>query len=172
MTFTQLQSERRILTQTWDKFQNTMSLKKVWDFLVLQQLRLCTPNARGPGSILGQGTRFCRPQLRPGADRQIVNEQNEQYQTNPKSRSQTSILTKGKFIKYGHTLFLSFSWTSWLWLKKTSLVTQFLLFFEVKAFFTASYIVYGAIIRCRVPDRLQLLRSPPVLLHQQQRPPS
>ena len=25
--------------------------------LVVQWLRLCTPNARGPGSILGQGTR-------------------------------------------------------------------------------------------------------------------
>ena len=52
------------------------------------------------------GTRFCIPQLRPGeTDRQIVNEWNEQYQTNPKSRGQTSILTNGKFIKYGHTLF-------------------------------------------------------------------
>ena len=34
---------------------------------VVQTLRRCTPNARGPGSIPGQGTRSHMPQLRPGA---------------------------------------------------------------------------------------------------------
>jgi len=33
--------------------------------LVVQCLRLHAPNARGPGSILGQGTRSHMPQLRP-----------------------------------------------------------------------------------------------------------
>ena len=32
--------------------------------LVVQWLRLRTPNARGPGSIPGQGTRFHMPQLK------------------------------------------------------------------------------------------------------------
>ena len=35
--------------------------------LVVQQLRLCAPNAGGPGSISGQGTRSHMPQLRSGA---------------------------------------------------------------------------------------------------------
>ena len=33
--------------------------------LVVQWLRLCAPNAGGPGSIPGQGTRSCMPQSRP-----------------------------------------------------------------------------------------------------------
>ena len=33
-------------------------------FLVLQWLRLRAPNAGGPGSIPGQGNRFCMPQLK------------------------------------------------------------------------------------------------------------
>ena len=32
--------------------------------LVVQWLRLCAPNAEGPGSIPGQGTRAHVPQLR------------------------------------------------------------------------------------------------------------
>ena len=32
--------------------------------LVVQWLRLCAPNAGGPGSIPGQGTRSCMPQLK------------------------------------------------------------------------------------------------------------
>ena len=32
--------------------------------LVVQQLRLCVPNAGGPGSIPGQGTRSCTLQLK------------------------------------------------------------------------------------------------------------
>ncbi|TEA35790.1 hypothetical protein DBR06_SOUSAS1110153, partial [Sousa chinensis] len=32
--------------------------------LVVQWLRLHAPNAGGPGSIPGQGTRSCMPQLR------------------------------------------------------------------------------------------------------------
>ncbi|TEA33197.1 hypothetical protein DBR06_SOUSAS8010046, partial [Sousa chinensis] len=32
--------------------------------LVVQWLRLCAPNARGPGSIPGQGTRTHMPQLK------------------------------------------------------------------------------------------------------------
>ena len=32
--------------------------------LVVQWLRLCAPNAGGPGSIPAQGTRFCLPQLK------------------------------------------------------------------------------------------------------------
>ena len=36
--------------------------------LVVQRLRLCAPNERaGLGSIPGQGTRSCMPQLRPSA---------------------------------------------------------------------------------------------------------
>ena len=35
--------------------------------LVVQQLRLCAPNAGGPGSISGQGTRSHMPQLRSDA---------------------------------------------------------------------------------------------------------
>ncbi|TEA32997.1 hypothetical protein DBR06_SOUSAS7410054, partial [Sousa chinensis] len=31
--------------------------------LVVQWLRFCAPNAGGPGSIPGQGTRSCMPQL-------------------------------------------------------------------------------------------------------------
>ena len=34
--------------------------------LVAQWLRLCTPNAEGPGSIPGQGARSHRLQVRPG----------------------------------------------------------------------------------------------------------
>ena len=41
------------------------------DFLVVQGLRLHTPNAEGPGSIPGQGTRACMPQLRPGTAQEI-----------------------------------------------------------------------------------------------------
>ncbi|TEA31623.1 hypothetical protein DBR06_SOUSAS7710062, partial [Sousa chinensis] len=32
--------------------------------LVVQWLRLCAPNAGGPGSIPSQGTRSCMPQLK------------------------------------------------------------------------------------------------------------
>ena len=39
--------------------------------LVVQWLRLLTPNAGGPGSIPGQGTRFHMPQLRSGAAKYI-----------------------------------------------------------------------------------------------------
>ena len=35
--------------------------------LVVQWLRFCVPNARGLGSISGQGTRSPVPQLRPHA---------------------------------------------------------------------------------------------------------
>ena len=35
--------------------------------LVVQWLRLCAPNAGGPGSLPGQGTRSHMPQGRPGA---------------------------------------------------------------------------------------------------------
>ena len=35
--------------------------------LVVQWLRLRTPNSGGPGSIPGQGTRSCMPQLSPHA---------------------------------------------------------------------------------------------------------
>ena len=35
--------------------------------LVVQRLRLCTPNARGPGLIAGPGARSCLPQLGPNA---------------------------------------------------------------------------------------------------------
>ena len=37
--------------------------------LVVQWLRLCTPNAGGPGSIPGQGTRSHMPQLKEPAGR-------------------------------------------------------------------------------------------------------
>ena len=37
------------------------------DFLVIQWLRFCTPNAGGPGLLPGQGTRSHKPKLRPGA---------------------------------------------------------------------------------------------------------
>ena len=37
--------------------------------LVVQWLRLCTHNARGPGSIPGQGTRSHMLQLRLGTDK-------------------------------------------------------------------------------------------------------
>ena len=33
--------------------------------LLVQWLRLCVPNAGGPGLFPGQGTRYCMPQLRP-----------------------------------------------------------------------------------------------------------
>ena len=36
-----------------------------WMSLVVQQLRLCAPNAGGPGLIPGQGTRSHMLQLRP-----------------------------------------------------------------------------------------------------------
>ena len=36
----------------------------VLESLVIQWLRLCTPNARGPSSIPGQGTRCHMPQLK------------------------------------------------------------------------------------------------------------
>ena len=39
--------------------------------LVVQWLRLCTPNAGGPGLIPGQGTRFNMPQLRPREAKEI-----------------------------------------------------------------------------------------------------
>ena len=32
--------------------------------LVVQWLRLCAPNAGGPGLIPGQGTKYCMPQLK------------------------------------------------------------------------------------------------------------
>ena len=38
---------------------------------VVQWLRPCAPNAGVPGSTLGQGTRFCVPQLRPSSARLI-----------------------------------------------------------------------------------------------------
>ena len=38
--------------------------QKTGTSLAVQWLRLCTPNAGGPGSISGQGTRSCMPQLR------------------------------------------------------------------------------------------------------------
>ena len=38
--------------------------KKTGTSLVVQWLRLCAPNAGGPGSIPGQGTRSHMPQLR------------------------------------------------------------------------------------------------------------
>ena len=40
-------------------------------FLVAQGLRLCSPNAGGPGSIPGQGTRSHMPKLRLGTARLI-----------------------------------------------------------------------------------------------------
>ena len=36
----------------------------VWTSLAVQWVRLCAPNAGGPGSIPGWGTRSHRPQLR------------------------------------------------------------------------------------------------------------
>ena len=32
---------------------------------MVQLVRLCTPNAGGPGLLTGQGTRSCMPQQRP-----------------------------------------------------------------------------------------------------------
>ena len=50
----------------------------LWEFLVVQWLRLHAPNAGGPGSIPGQGPRStccsqrcCLPPLRPGTAKQI-----------------------------------------------------------------------------------------------------
>ena len=52
-------------------FKETLFLKKTWLFkkregtaLVIQWLRLHAPNAEGPGSIPGQGTRSHMPQLK------------------------------------------------------------------------------------------------------------
>ena len=39
---------------------------------MVQRLRLHAPNAGGPGSIPGQGTRSHIPQIRPGAAKQIT----------------------------------------------------------------------------------------------------
>ena len=39
--------------------------------LVVQWLRLCAPSTGGPGSIPGQETRVCMPQLRPSTAKQI-----------------------------------------------------------------------------------------------------
>ena len=44
--------------------------------MVAQTLRRHTPNARGPGSIPGQGTRSHMPQLRLGAAKQILKKKN------------------------------------------------------------------------------------------------
>ena len=41
--------------------------KKSGISLVVQWIRLQAPNAGGPGSIPGQGTRFHMPRLKPGA---------------------------------------------------------------------------------------------------------
>ena len=41
--------------------------------LVVQWLRFYTPNAGGPGSISGQGTRSLMPQLRPKTTKKIKN---------------------------------------------------------------------------------------------------
>ena len=42
-----------------------------WDFSVVHWLRLHAPSAGGLGSIPSQGARSHRPQLRPGAAKQI-----------------------------------------------------------------------------------------------------
>ena len=41
--------------------------------LVVQGLSLCTPNAGGPGSILGKGTTYHKLQLRPSAAKYMIN---------------------------------------------------------------------------------------------------
>ena len=40
------------------KRQSYFKMGEIWDFPGVQWLRLCAPNARGLGSIPGQGTRF------------------------------------------------------------------------------------------------------------------
>ena len=50
----------------WDWPENNF---RVGTSLVVQWLRLHAPNAGGPGSIPGQGTRSHMPQLRPRADK-------------------------------------------------------------------------------------------------------
>ena len=49
-----------------DKIQDLFMIKIVDKdtSLLVQWLRLCAPNAGGPGSIRGQGTRSCMPQLK------------------------------------------------------------------------------------------------------------
>ena len=44
-----------------------MNKKLVGTSLVVQWLRVCTPNAEGPGSVTGQGTRSHMPQQRSSA---------------------------------------------------------------------------------------------------------
>ena len=45
-------------------FTSGFKSKSSQDFLVVPWLRLCTPSARSPGSITGQGTRPHMPQLK------------------------------------------------------------------------------------------------------------
>ena len=47
----------------WVILCQTARNKRLGTSLAVQWLRLCTPSARGPGSIPGQGTRSRRPQL-------------------------------------------------------------------------------------------------------------
>ena len=70
-------SQGQCLTESWYTWINWFVLGKqahililtqliiriIGTFLVVQWLELCTLNAGGPGSILGQGTRYHMPQL-------------------------------------------------------------------------------------------------------------
>ena len=51
------------------KYKVYASLKLTGTSLVVQWLRLCAPNAGGPGSIPGQGTGSCMQQLKDPACR-------------------------------------------------------------------------------------------------------
>ena len=52
------------MTVSHDKLGITVEKDGQGTSLVIQWLRLCTPNAGGPGSIPAQGTRSSMPQLR------------------------------------------------------------------------------------------------------------
>ena len=54
------------LTETVNDPLPKSQVKNIEGSLVVQWLRLRAPNAGGPGSIPGQGTRSHMPQLRPG----------------------------------------------------------------------------------------------------------
>ena len=57
----------RLLTYVWESTKRGIT-SEVWEgtSLLVQWVRLCVPNAGGPGSIPGQGTKAHMPQLRLG----------------------------------------------------------------------------------------------------------
>ena len=62
-----LQLNMRTAVHVISRSQHLWEKHRRQDFLVVQGLRLCTPNARDLGSIPGQETRSYMPQLRPSA---------------------------------------------------------------------------------------------------------